>query len=647
MSTRYTMDTDQATETNGIIRVMPDRLANKIAAGEVVQRPASVAKELLENAIDAGARRIDLIIKDAGSTLVQVIDDGCGMSATDAVQCFQRHATSKIQAVEDLERIRTLGFRGEALASVAAVAQVELKTRRVEDAVGHRVCVEGGEVTVNEPCATPPGTSVAVRNLFYNVPARRNFLKTPATEFKHLTDTFQFIALAEPTVAFTLEHKGHTVYHLDAISDDDFHARTAQRAIDLLGDEHEGQLIPVEDQSSYLTVRGVIGKPAFNRKRRGNQFLFVNNRYVKSRYLSHAVRAAYGELLPEGAFPFFALFLDLDPRRVDVNVHPTKAEVKFEDESGIYGFLREAVREGLSRDQVTPAFDRRDSPPSESTSTPSGSPSEDAPDTSSTSTPRPFRPRASDHTASDHTTSRPSATPPEGPRPSPRSSSAPRSHPAPGTVSKALYEGGEPGSSEDAEASAAHGGAHDDRPLWALHGTYLITPTEDGMLLVDQRAAHVRVLYERALAQAQAGHAESQRLLFPQTIDLSPADLELLDEWNDELQAMGFEVERLSGRTVAVRAVPADARRQDESTLLQDLLQHIESGKDDASERRKALAARLARRHAVPRGHPLSESEQRALLNDLFACEMPYADPQGNPTVLRLSLDEIDQALRR
>jgi DNA mismatch repair protein MutL len=522
---------------------------------------------------------------------------------------------------------------------VAAVAQVELKTRRVEDPVGHRVCVEGGEITTNEPCATPPGTSVAVRNLFYNVPARRNFLKTPATEFKHLTDTFQFIALAEPTVAFTLEHKGHTVYRLDAISADDFHARTAQRVIDLLGEEHEGQLIPVEAQSSYLTVRGLIGKPAFNRKRRGDQFLFVNNRYVKSRYLSHAVRAAYGELLPEGAFPFFALFLDLDPRRVDVNVHPTKAEVKFEDESGIYGLLREAVREGLSRDQLTPAFDSSESDASETASAPSSSSSEDAVDTTRNATPRPFQPRSS-----ERATSHLSSTAPGGSRSSSRAVPA-ASSPPPGEVSQALYDQGKQAASQDAAAPRAHRG--DDRPVWALHGTYLITPTDEGMLLVDQRAAHVRVLYERALDRAQAGRAESQQLLFPHTLDLSPADLELLDEWEDDLHAMGFEVERLSGRTVAVRAVPADVRRSDESTLLPDLLADIESGVPDASDRRKALAARLARQQAVSRGHPLSEPEQRALLNDLFACEMPYADPQGNPTVLRLSLDEIEQAFRR
>ncbi|NBB74240.1 MAG: DNA mismatch repair endonuclease MutL, partial [Bacteroidetes bacterium] len=587
---------------------MPDRLANKIAAGEVVQRPASVAKELLENAIDAGARSIELVLKDAGSTLVQVIDDGCGMSPSDAVQCFQRHATSKIQSVDDLERIRTLGFRGEALASIAAVAQVELKTRRVEDDVGYRVCVDGGEMTTSEPCAAPPGTSIAVRNLFYNVPARRNFLKTPATEFKHLTDTFQFIALAEPTVGFALEHKGHAVYDLAAVDRDDFFARTRRRIIDLLGADHEGQLVPVDDESSYLAARGFVGKPAFNRKTRGDQFLFVNGRYVKSRYLSHAVRAAYGELLPDGAFPFFALFLDLDPRRVDVNVHPTKAEVKFEDESGIYGFLRGAVRDALSRDQLTPAFSSSDDDASEQASPADRSAaSGDAPQPAG---PRPFQPRTTGTSSSHSARGASSRSGRDSERPSPpqkRSASA-----SPGEISQALYgdQSADPSEAEapvqpvsndepatdDASATDAATSHDEEAPPsrttpWTLHDTYLITPTEDGMMLVDQQAAHTRVLYERALDQAQAGHAESQQLLFPETIDLSPSEMERFDAWKTDLQAMGFAVERLSGRTVAIRAVPAEASSGDAAPMLRDLLDEIEAGTHDASDRRKALAA--------------------------------------------------------
>ncbi|PSQ92408.1 MAG: DNA mismatch repair protein MutL, partial [Bacteroidetes bacterium QH_2_63_10] len=326
---------------------MSDRLANQIAAGEVVQRPASVAKELLENALDAGASSVEVLLKDAGSTLVQVVDDGCGMSPEDAERCFERHATSKVRSVDDLERIRTLGFRGEALASIAAVAQVTLKTKRVE----------GGEQVEKRPCAIPNGTSVAVRNLFYNVPARRNFLKTPATELKHLTQTVQSLALANPEVAFRLEHDEHEHYDLPAAPDEDWPAATRARILGLFGDEHDDELVGVEDSSSDLTVRGFVGAPSFHRKTRGEQFLFVNGRHVTDRYLSHAVKKAYGELVPDGAFPFFALFLTMDPRRVDVNVHPQKEEVKFDDQSGIYAFLRSAVREALGRVHVSPQLD--------------------------------------------------------------------------------------------------------------------------------------------------------------------------------------------------------------------------------------------------------------------------------------------------
>lgn len=639
------METNAATDSDGIIRVMPDRLANKIAAGEVVQRPASVAKELLENALDAGARSVQLIVKDAGSTLVQVVDDGCGMSRADAVQCFQRHATSKIQSVDDLERIRTLGFRGEALASIAAVAQVELKTRRVEDTVGTRVVVAGGEITTTEPCATPPGTSLAVRNLFYNVPARRNFLKTPATEFKHLTDTFQFIALAEPAVAFTLEHKGRPVYDLPAVTDGDFFARTRQRIADLLGAAYRERLVPVEDASSYLSARGFVSKPSFHRSSRTDQFLFVNGRYVKSRYLSHAVRAAYGELLPDGAFPFFALFLQLDPRRVDVNVHPTKAEVKFEDESGIYGFLRGAVREALGRAHVTPDFSRKETDTDQSDAHRSGR------DTEPSDGPRPFRPRGRSDVASaeGNPASSPSA---EGPRTSPprRAGSSERT---PGEVARVLYAGAQQTTRVTPEEKSEAGEAPEDearsdrRPIWALHDTYLVMPTDEGVMLVDQRAAHTRVLYERLLHQTDGGHAPSQQLLFPHTVELSPSEIELFDAWKDDLLAMGFEAERLSGRTVALRGVPADARQAEDAVQLRELLEQLDAQTHDASDRRKALAARLAQRHAIPRGHALAADERRALIDDLFACEMPYADPQGRPTVLTRSLEEIARAFEQ
>ncbi|WP_243664865.1 DNA mismatch repair endonuclease MutL [Rhodothermus marinus] len=323
----------------------------------MVQRPASVVKELVENALDAGARHITVILKDAGKTLVQVVDDGCGMSPADARLCFQRHATSKIRTIDDLERIHTLGFRGEALASIAAVARVELKTKRAQDAAGYRVQIEGGQLIAAEPCATANGTSVAVRNLFYNVPARRNFLKTPATEFKHIVETFQVLALSHPEVGFTLIHDDVEIYRLVPETDSSPAERLRRRIGTLFGPEYALQTIPVEETTSYLSVRGFLGRPELHRKSRGEQFFFVNRRYVRHRYLEHAVTSSYEHLIPEGAHPFFVLFLELDPKHVDVNVHPTKAEVKFDDERGIYGVLRAIVRRALGMADLVPQLE--------------------------------------------------------------------------------------------------------------------------------------------------------------------------------------------------------------------------------------------------------------------------------------------------
>ena len=639
---------DESTETEGIIEVMSDRLANQIAAGEVVQRPASVAKELIENALDAGATSLEVLLKDAGSTLVQVLDDGCGMSPEDAERCFARHATSKVRSIDDLERIRTLGFRGEALASIAAVAQVTLKTKRVEDEAGTLVRVEGGEQVEKRPCAISEGTSVAVRNLFYNVPARRNFLKTPATELKHLTETVQSLALANPGVAVRLEHDGHEHYDLTAAPDEDWHAATQSRILGLFGDGHEGELVGVEDSSSDLTVHGFVGAPSFHRKTRGEQFLFVNGRHVKDRYLSHAVKKAYGDMLPEGAFPFFALFLTMNPERVDVNVHPQKSEVKFDDQSGIYGFLRSAVRKALGRVHVTPQMEEDGEVDASTTNSEGGSGSSSG-NKGSTARPAPtsFQPRQS---SSDTSSSRQRS----GSRSTGGSGGG--SSVAPGDQSDALYRpsgperGGpatdassgseERASAEDREEDSAQDS--DPRPIWGLHDTYMLTPTDTGIMIVDQRAAHVRVLYERARTHLQQQRGTSQRLLFPHTIDLAPAEVELLEELREDLEALGFELERLSGRTVSVRGVPTDVPDGAEDSILEEILEQYTSARDAVDdERRKHLARMMAQRSAVARGQPLTEEERRALLNDLFDCEMPYADPSGIPTIEKLSMEEL------
>jgi len=634
--------TDDNGSSDGIIHVMSDQLANKIAAGEVVQRPASAAKELVENALDAGASSVQVILRDAGSTLVQVVDDGCGMSPEDARRCFDRHATSKIQSVDDLERIRTLGFRGEALASIAAVSQVELKTKRVEDEAGTLVRIEGGEMVEHRPCAASNGTSVAVRNLFYNVPARRNFLKTPATELKHLTETVQFLALSNPAVGMRLTHNGHEHYDLSAARSDDFFEATRQRIVGLFGDDLQDRLVEVQDRTGNFTVRGFVGTPKAHRKTRGEQFLFVNERYVRDRYLSHAVKKAYGDLLPEDkAFPFFALFLQMDPRRVDVNVHPQKAEVKFDDQSGLYGFIRAAVRAALREAQLTPHFSGTGSESS------TGS-SPDATDRASTDgPPRSFQPRSSDTSSAPPSTrsGRESSGRAGGPsgRATPGDGS---SNLSPGEQSDALYR--PPDADDEASISIdlpdteTAGEEAPSRPVWGLHDTYLLVPTDHGMMVVDQRAAHIRVLYERALARLRRGEGESQALLFPRTLELSPGDVQLLDALLPDLRALGFDIERMSGRTVAVRAVPADVSGEDEQPVLEALLEQFKAEQDRVEdERRKHLAKRLAQQSAVERGQALSNAERRALLRDLFDCEMPYADPSGHATLLQLSMEEL------
>ena len=725
--TRPSIDDDPSAgaEGDGIIRQMSDTLANKIAAGEVVQRPASVAKELIENAVDAGASSIQLVVKDAGSTLVQVIDDGCGMSRSDARRCFQRHATSKIREIDDLDRIRTLGFRGEALASIASIARVELQTQRVEDDIGTEVRVDGGDLVHVRPCALPGGTTISVRNLFYNVPARRNFLKTPATELKHLTDVFRSLALAHPGIAFQMQHQDRVLYDLSAAQGESSDASAPhfpqhssplrdtlqplfQRITDLLEIDQDGMLVPVQDRLDELSVRGFVVDPRARRQRRkADQFLFVNGRYVQDRYLSHAVRKAYDELLPDKAFPFFALFLDMDPRRVDVNVHPAKAEVKFEDESGMYGFLVSAVKKALSEISRAPQFDRADpasdrphkttddegrpprfsdgqTGPSETDREPPSatgtgetpphheSPASDRP----AGAPRPFQPRSRNrdrtastdedpahphrstgHRSTGHRSAReetsdspgsgdvppgdapsrerrganPGTFPPSG-----SSRSSPFTTDDAGTLTHELYRGPKGG-----ETSNGVG------PVWSLHGRYLITPTRNGMLVVDQRAAHVRVLYEEALQRIEDGHGESQQLLFPVTVDLRPAEEALLDEWLPELEAAGFDVERMSGRTVTVRGVPTHVREESESTIFRTVLSQLKEGASPASDdRTQRMARTLAQQSAVPREHTLTPHERRTLIQRLMDCEMPYADPSGTPTTLDLSLEEIEQRFR-
>lgn len=611
---------------DGLVRVLPDSLANKIAAGEVVQRPSSVLKELVENAIDAGASNVHVILRQAGSELVQVIDDGCGMGPSDAATCFGRHATSKIADVDDLERIRTLGFRGEALASIAAVAQVELRTKRRSDAAAVCIRIDGGAVVKQEPCAAPEGTSIAVRNLFFNVPARRNFLKTPATEFKHLVETFQFLALSNPEVGFTLTHDGTEVYRL-APSAAGFDEALRARLVALVSERLEGELVPVEEATSYLSVRGFVGRPDVARRSRGEQFFFVNGRTIKSRSLEHAVASAYDDLLPKGAYPLFTLFLTLDPRHVDVNVHPTKTEVKFDDERGVYGFVRAVVKKALGDADVIPSL-------GDGLSEAPGRP-----------VPIPIpvaMPQGRGEGEAQHV---------YVPRPIAAGSLQP-SHRREAGLGFPLPDEPIPSAArplgDEAEVPEERPDLGESPPVWQLHNRYVVTPIRSGLMLLDQRAAHERILYEQARAALNGGLAGSQQLLFPVTLEFAPADFELLEELLPDLRLLGFDLTPFSGRTVKVEGVPADVQVGRERRILEEVMEQYKAYRDGLQiAGRENLAKSLARRSAIRPGKALSEAEARSLIDQLFACEMPYACPHGRPTIVRISMEELERRFSR
>lgn len=631
---------NEENEPTDRIRIMPLSLANKIAAGEVVQRPASAVKELIENAIDAGSSRIDIVLKDAGSTLIQISDDGSGMSENDARMAVKRHATSKIRTVEDLDTITTLGFRGEALASIASVSHVELRTGTdtVQPAV--RLRFEGGAEVDARPAPPLKGTVMSVRNLYYNVPARRNFLKRPQTELKHILDAVQVLAMANPAVAFSLEHDGNMLLTADAERGDVMDA-TATRLADLLPIGEPDDLIHVAESTSYLAVQGFLGHPDSARRSRGLQFLFVNGRWVKHRYLEHAVHAAYEYLLPEGAYPFFALFLTIDPRHVDVNVHPTKSEVKFDDERGVYGMLRAVVGRALGTTLGSPDFSRakplgglnmdlsaaaRDEHPGHGSSggrSSSGHPALDAL-FGGTSAGSP-RPPGSDRVAD---------------------------------VSQALYQGlrdqGTPrtetvqaGSASPASANTASG-LGEEGLLWQLHDTYILTQILSGLVIIDQQMAHERILYEQAKACLKDGFGLSQQLLFPRTIEFSASEYALLVELLPDLAKLGFDVEAFGANSVIVRGVPADISTGDERSVLDEIVdQYRAFERVEGLEGRENLARSMARRGAVRAGIVLSPREMRSLIDQLFQCESPYVSPDGRPTMIRMSGNELRERFDR
>jgi DNA mismatch repair protein MutL len=662
-----------------LIRLLPEHLANQIAAGEVVQRPASVVKELLENALDAGAKTVKLIVRDAGRTLIQVIDDGAGMSETDARLSLERHATSKIRQTDDLFTLRTFGFRGEALASIAAVARVELKTRRPADETGTRLTVENSKVLTQEPCAMPPGTSIGVRDLFYNVPARRAFLKSNAVEMRHILDEFQRVALAHPEVAFSLFQNELEVFQLPPV-------KLSQRIVALLGAGYKSHLAQCEQDTASVKVSGYIGKPEGARKSRGDQFFFVNGRYIRSAYLNHAVLTAYEGLLARDAHPFYALFLDLDPAEIDINVHPTKTEIKFADEKTVYAIVCASVRQSLGLYNLAPSLDFDGNvnfttfrnatahPGATATSAASGA---SAP---SAKAPRAMPPAAVPSAASPP---RPAPRPlpastfegaPIAPRfpgnePEPAASASPAFDDLPDDVttsaaiaSVAALFGAEAPAARIAqvapsypEAVPAPASPPPTLPLgvettgvrvFQLHQQYVVVPVRSGLMLIDQRAARERILYEEyARAAERTASSPAQALLFPQALHFSAADYALVQELLPELEALGFRLRSLGPRALAAEGVPADLPAADVQALLDGVLEQVRAGRAGADVRlaaREQVARALARRAAARFTQKLSDPELTALVDRLFACATPNYTPGGQPTLTVLAMGQIE-----
>ena len=608
-----------------IIHQLPDSIANQIAAGEVIQRPASAVKEMMENALDAGATHIKLIIKDAGKTLIQVIDNGCGMSETDARMSFERHATSKISTIDDLFCIRTMGFRGEALASIAAIAQVEMKTKRKEDALGTLIEVEGSDVKKQVPAQLPDGTSIAVKNLFFNVPARRNFLKGNPVEMRHIIDEFQRIALANPKVHFELHHNGLLVFGLPPVN-------LRHRIVNVLGNHYNERLVPLEEETTIVNVFGFIGKPDSAKKTRGDQFFFVNRRFIRSNYLNHAVVSAYDQLLPKDAFPLYVVFLDIDPSKIDINVHPTKQEIKFEDERIIYAFVNAAVKHGLAKYSITPtldfnketAFDRLEA----FSSMPAAQPSNQFAQPDESISVKYSSPKETSFFLQK-----------QKPRHWEKLYEIARQQES---VTVVLPSEEKPAESESGTMAAIEDFSEKLPAPFQLHHQYIVSQIKSGFILIDQQAAHERVMYEKYLAGFQNNQLSSQQQLFPETIHIAAADGELLKELLPELRILGFDLQEFGGNSFVAHGLPSDVREGNAKEMIESMLDEYKQGVSQAKfNKRHQLAYSMAKRASVKAGDVLNEKEMRQLIDQLFACESPYVAPNGKLTIVSFDLTEI------
>ncbi|MBL7848323.1 MAG: DNA mismatch repair endonuclease MutL [Cyclobacteriaceae bacterium] len=591
-----------------IIHLLPDAIANQIAAGEVVQRPASVVKELMENSVDAGAKRIQVIIKEAGRSLIQVVDDGSGMSETDARMSLERHATSKIRKADDLFTLRTMGFRGEALASIAAVSQFEMKTRQADKELGTLLVVEGSEVRRQEPTAAEKGTSIAVKNLFYNIPARRNFLKSNPVEMRHIVDDFQRIALAHPELSFSLVHGDELLYDLEP-------SKLAQRIVGLFGKNYQQQLAPCSEETDLMSVTGYIGKPESAKRTRGEQFIFVNERFIRNNYLNHAVAGAYENLLPEGTFPFYVLFITIDPKHIDVNVHPTKTEIKFDDERAVYAVVRAAVRQALGAHNLSPTLDY----------TTDINLMTKVSQTQALSREQYLDEQLGSGLQRSNLQNWEKLFEEERP------------------AQSALFGQAELAASERTSMVPVPNRV----PVFQLPSGHLVRPAKNGVMIIHPVAAHERVLYESFLRKMKDRSGSTLQSLFPQTITLGTADFTLVMEMEREIKALGFEFEAFGKNTLVVTGMPAEATGKNEKELFEGLLEQFKHNQATLTvPLQDNLARSLARRAAVKMGQALSSEEMESLVERLLASHNPNYSPDGSTTFFIFETSKIETHFR-
>jgi len=611
-----------------IIQLLPDHVANQIAAGEVVQRPASVVKELMENAIDAKASIIKLIIKDAGKTLVQVIDNGLGMSVTDARLSFERHATSKIRTAEDLFLLHTKGFRGEALASIAAIAHVELKTKQELDEVGTQIVIEGSEVVSQEVIVTPKGTSIAVKNLFFNIPARRNFLKSNTVETRHIIDEFHRVALAHPNIQFVMYHNGGEVFNLPE-------SNYRQRIVNIFGAKTNEKLVPVNEETEVVKISGFVGKPEYAKKTRGEQYFFVNNRFIKSAYLNHAIGSAFDGLLKDGTHASYFLNLTVNPQTIDINIHPTKTEIKFDDEHTLYAILRASVKHSLGQFNIAPVLDfERDA----NLDTPYSYKDVSNPNTPKVEVDRAYNPFEEKQISGKQTTAFKRQTPMNW-------DSLYVGLESKGTKTQQDF------SSVQFESEEQTGSIFKDdsqvetkQTTFQLQNKYVVSTIKSGMLVIDQHRAHQRVLYEDFLQHITVKESMSQQLLFPVQLHFSTQEVEIIKQVKQDLEHTGFQFSNMSKDSIEISGVPISVPESEVSVILEQLINDIQNEVPDSNfSSTDLLAKSMAKSLAIKTGQSLSVMEQEHLVNSLFGCKEPNMSPTNKTTFITLTVDELER----